>query len=249
MSHRYSLLAALAFCSSSLTAHALEATANRTLDVDASLGMKVDAMQAALTTVINQMLVCSKQGKDFVADSSVAGRDANGCVARSATDGTKCTVTNKIYDPTDSTADGDGCVTAAVVPEDVTKNSNVGIDDYPGSYIGNKGWIGSGFGSVDFKPFVEDGATSFSIDSTRSGFNGANPVIVIANAAASYGGGFVCHYDSSPNRNHDLYWSYNGTNKVFTWESRLYQVWPTKPAVTITMSVKYTALRLKFGKE
>ena len=252
MRYRLSLLA-LALCGSSMNAQALEATANRALDVDASLGMKVDAMQAALTSVINQMLACSKQDKDFVADTSVAGRDANGCVARSTTEGSKCTVANKIYDPTDSTADGDGCVYGTIVPTPVSQpEANM---SFPGSsyyqYTGN--YWRTPVQTRDFTNYVKDGAPSFTVNFTTSGFvpaagcEGAKTV-TIPSMGLDATGNFTCHYDSSPNRQTWIYWSYTAASKHFDVFMQWYQ--DAHPNVTLTnMKVQYTANRLMFGNE
>src|SRR5262245_38906668 len=118
MRHRDCLLAAVVVCAMVPAAFALEVTANKSLDVDSSLGMKVDAQNAILTSAINADHVCMNKGMLFASNASVAGRDADGCIPVTGS-GTSCAV-SKFYDPTDASADGDGCVDAYVVSSAAT---------------------------------------------------------------------------------------------------------------------------------
>lgn len=75
------VLAALSLLSvATLSAHALEATAsgNTVQQSNMGLDLKIDAATAALTYAIGN---CARQSKFYTADASVAGRDAEGCVA------------------------------------------------------------------------------------------------------------------------------------------------------------------------
>src|SRR5262245_16307511 len=59
---------------------ALEATALGATAENAGVGMKVDAMAAALTASINLILTCNNKGMVYASNAGVAGRDADGCV-------------------------------------------------------------------------------------------------------------------------------------------------------------------------
>jgi hypothetical protein len=235
-----------------MNAHALEATATQAQNNNAAVDMRVDAKDAVLTAVINQMLSCSKQGKDFVSDPSVPGRDANGCVARSAP-GSLCTTANKIYDPTDSAADGDGCVYGTIVPTPVSQPE--AIMSFPGSsyfqLTGN--YYITPTQTRDFTNYVSDGAPSFTVNFTTSGFVPAAgcegpKTVTIPSMGLDASGNFDCWYDHSPNRRAWIYWAYVAASKHFNVYMEWYQ--DSHPNVTLTnMNVQYTANRLKFGNE
>jgi hypothetical protein len=254
MRYHHCLLATLALCGSSASGHALEVTANKALDVDASLGMKMDALQAALTVAINQILTCNNKGMVFASNASVPGRDADGCVATSGVNGATCTTANKVYDPTDSAADGNGCVNATVVQSPESKP--MADMSFPASsyYQRTGDYWRTPTQTRDLTNYVDDGAPSFIINFNET-MSPGGPVscggarsVTIPSIGLNASGNFRCQHDSSPTRVLWVYWSYIASSHHFDVYLEWYQSSHTNVSL-LNMTAQYTASRLKFGNE
>jgi hypothetical protein len=66
----------------STSAMALEMSAGgREVQANSAVDMKLDAVNAALTSAINQILACNNKGMIFASNGSRPGRDVDGCVS------------------------------------------------------------------------------------------------------------------------------------------------------------------------
>jgi hypothetical protein len=66
----------------STSAVALEISAGgREIQANSAVDMKLDAVNAALTSAINQILACNNKGMIFASNASRPGRDVDGCVS------------------------------------------------------------------------------------------------------------------------------------------------------------------------
>lgn len=84
---------------------ALEATAGDS-SVSANqhgLNAKIDSINAAMTAVVNKIIVCNNKGMMFVSDTTKPGRDADGCVAVTSSASELKYVRTVTYTPTSST--------------------------------------------------------------------------------------------------------------------------------------------------
>lgn len=80
-------LAMLAVFAASTYVHALESAAGNVDVQNATTGLdaRLNASNVLLQTAINQILTCNNKGMIFASDTSVPGRDADGCVAIAGT--------------------------------------------------------------------------------------------------------------------------------------------------------------------
>ena len=89
MKRSYALLVAAAVVAALPNAvSALEVSANRPQNQGLAVGInaRLNAANAAIEAVINQLLTCNNKGKIFVSDTSNPDRDSDGCVAIDAGD-------------------------------------------------------------------------------------------------------------------------------------------------------------------
>ena len=198
--------------------HALEATARGGDAVKAAtmgISQRLDASSAILTSMINQILTCNNKGKVYASDTSVTGRDADGCVSTEGAGGTICPTKGMMYSPSDPSKDADGCVTMSLVPSAVSVNLGSYSDTVPYSSGGasrSKSW--------NLSPLVQDGAASLTIRGNFDGVfcNNMGAQFVIPSVNADVGTTYICNnkHDDSPNRYEYTYYSWAAATKILT---------------------------------
>lgn len=223
-------LLALGFSSS----HALEMTAgSRNVQDNAGFEMRLKASNAVLLTLINQMLACNNKDMVFASDTTKAGRDADGCV---------------------SIGGGGTLDDLIMVPENMSVDLAQVVFNSPADYstptYDGKGHHAKAAKTVSLAKIVDDGATSITISFTRAGFaaGGCNTAqtFIIGNAAQNQQDEFVCHYDNSPNREHNLLWAYDASSRSVTFTSHALRVKYGIPVAATVENIKaaYTVMHV-----
>lgn len=208
---RYLVVAAIAASlSTTMTGQSLEVTAgSRTVQDNASFEMRLRASMTALQSVLDQMLRCNNQRKIFASSADTPGRDTDGCVSVGDQSPADLSIVNE---------------TVTVNLPSVTFHPS----DYPGGgadeiFISNRQSISKG---VSLAALIGDGAGKAVVTLSRSGFANSScnrPIsgninILNLQVSQSGGGGFPCHYDSSPDRHHNLGWHYNASTRMLNFD-------------------------------
>lgn len=203
-----------------------------------AMDARLNASNAILQAVINQILACSNKGKIFTSDASVPNRDTDGCVSVQTGTGEEMTIrTETVSRP---------------LPD---LSFQGGSKSSPGDYVvnqGGAGWGGdTGYKYTSIEPFLDDGAsgditfTFLTSNFVHHSCNNRTANIVINPAKSSSDDqAFNCHYDGNPNRHHRIKYKYNATTKKIGFASRIWQGNSLPTSTLLNFRASYSAARV-----